>query len=394
MKKLMILGASEPQARLTKAAKELGYYTIVVSPDGNYPGLKEGDEIFYCDIKDKEAVLEYAKSKQIDGITSCCFDIPLETIGYVNDNLNLSGLTFKSAVLASDKFEMKRAFMDYGVSTARFKELYSKSDLEKSFNELNFPLILKAVDLAGSQGIYVVRNEEEALKYYEDVMAATKKDYCIIEEFIEGEDFGAQAFVYNGDILFTLIHGDSVYVDHTAMPIGHYAPYILPEKVEKDAIECCERAIRSLGLNNCGVNIDMIIKDDRVYMIELTGRAGATCLPELVSIYYGIDYYKALAMVAVGDDPREIFQSIEKPYVPNDSMLLMSKKNGIVKSVKNTNDPDGIYELTIDVKPGDRVNKYKSSKDKIGQIVTKGVTLDAARERLKEALENIEIIVE
>ena len=40
------------------------------------------------------------------------------------------------------------------------------------------------------------------------------------------------------------------------------------------------------------------------------------------------------------------------------------------------------------------MNKYKSSKDKIGQIVTKGVTLDAARERLKEALENIEIIVE
>ena len=40
-----------------------------------------------------------------------------------------------------------------------------------------------------------------------------------------------------------------------------------------------------MGLDNCAVNIDMILKDNKVYMIELTGRAGANCLPELVEIF-------------------------------------------------------------------------------------------------------------
>ena len=37
-------------------------------------------------------------------------------------------------------------------------------------------------------------------------------------------------------------------------------------------------------------------------MIEITGRAGGTCLPEMVSIYYGINYYEAIVRLALGMD--------------------------------------------------------------------------------------------
>ena len=32
-------------------------------------------------------------------------------------------------------------------------------------------------------------------------------------------------------------------------------------------------------------------KDGKVYVIEATARAGATCITDTVGIYYGIDYY-------------------------------------------------------------------------------------------------------
>ena len=76
-------------------------------------------------------------------------------------------------------------------------------------------------------------------------------------------------------------------------------------------------------------------------------------------------------------------------------MLLMSDKDGVIKSQKdnNKNDPD-IVEVQFDYKPGDEVHKFKVGPHRIGHVITKGKTLDAAVDKLHEALDNIEICVE
>ncbi len=395
MKKLMVLGASQPQARLIRAAKELGYYTIAVSIPGNYPGLALADKVLDIDICDKEAVLEAAKREEIDGVATCCFDLPLEALGHVNSNLNLKGLSERSSMLSSDKLLMKRAFEEKGVRTARFRNLQSRDDLTQALKELAFPMIIKAVDLAGSRGIYKVLDEAQAYEFYDQVMQETGKDYCMIEEFIEGEDFGAQAFVQNGKIIFTLPHGDYTYFDHTAMPIGHFAPIELGEAFNEDVIRECEKAIRAIELDNCAVNIDLIEKDGKPYLIELTGRAGATCCVEMVSIYYGIDYYKMIAKVAVGDPVDELFASRAKVPTPNASHFFMNFTEGTLKEIVNKNDPEDpmIYELTFDVEPGEPIHVYKNSKNKVGQVVVQGETLKACQDKIEEVLKNVEIIV-
>lgn len=391
MKKLMILGASQPQARLIEAAKELGYYTIAISIPGNYPGIELADRWINLDIRDKEKILEVAQKENIDGIATCCFDIPLESLGYVNTRMNLKGLSEHSSILSSDKLLMKEAFEKEGVNTAKYRLIRSKEDLEKAIEVLAFPVILKAVDLAGSRGIYKAETKEEARKLYDQVMEDTSKDYFIIEEFIEGKDFGAQAFVQNGKIIYVLPHGDYTYFDRTSMPIGHFAPIELGEEFNKKSIEECEKAIHAIGLDNCAVNIDLIEKNGVPYMIELTGRCGATCCAELVSIYYGINYYKMIAMAAVGDDASEIFkQRISEP-VANASHFFMNFKEGIVESIESNVNPDdpAIYELTLDVQPGDPVHVYKSSKDKIGQVIVKGKNLEDCQKKLDEILDQV-----
>lgn len=395
MKKLMVLGASQPQARLIQAAKELGYYTITVSIPGNYPGIDLADKWIDLDIRDKERILEVAREEKIDGVATCCFDMPLESLGYVNSRLGLKGLSEKSSILSSDKLLMKEAFEKAGVNTAKYRMISSKKDLGDALKELRFPVILKAVDLAGSRGIYKAETREDAEKFYVQVMNDTEKDYFIIEEFIEGADFGAQAFVQNGKILYVLPHGDYTYFDKTSMPIGHFAPIDLNEAFSKKAIEESEKAIHAIGLDNCAVNIDLIEEDGVPYVIELTGRCGATCCSELVSIYYGINYYKMIAMAAVGDDASEVFAERSAEPLPNASHFLMNFKEGTVESIENTNDPEdpAIYELTIDVKPGDPVHVYKSSKDKIGQVIVMGKDLETCQKKIDEVLKKITINV-
>ena len=118
MKKLMILGASYSQVPLIRAARELGLYTIAASIPGDYPGFDEADEACYVDISQPEAVLEAARSRGIDGITTCCMDTGLAAQGYVCSALGLPDPSWQDARTCINKCLMKVSFRRAGVRAA------------------------------------------------------------------------------------------------------------------------------------------------------------------------------------------------------------------------------------------------------------------------------------
>ena len=395
MKKLMILGASAPQVQLIKAAKGLGYKTVVCSIPGNYPGFAAADETAYADISDPKAVLAAAREFHVDGIATCCLDTGVRALGYACEKLGLVGLSERAAVCSADKWSMKNAFMAAGVNTARFRKVTDRDSLARALEELTLPVILKAVDLQGSKGIYICPTAEDAFGNFGKVMAATRQDHCIAEEYIVGTELGAQAFVYRGEVLFVLPHGDNTYMSGTAVPIGHYVPIDAPAAVIAAAEEQVRLAIAAIGLDNCAVNVDLIEKDGKVYVIELTGRAGATCLPELVSIYYGLNYYEMIAAMAAGDDPQALFDRRQDGHVANASRMLLSEKSGTVKRITDNVVRDGsVYDLSVIVKPGDRVEKFTNAKDRLGQIIVQGPTAEDCFRRIEQIQSQFVIEIE
>lgn len=391
MKKILILGAGIYQVPLIKTAKNLGVYTIVASIPGNYPGFEIADKIYYENTTDYDKILEIAKAENIDGIVTAGTDVAVITIGKVCDELGLTGLSFEAAQIASNKSLMKTKYEEYGVRTARFRKIpFTETDLCTAVSELSFPLIFKSIDSSGSRGIIRVDSVDEFEKARAYVKENTRSDHFIIEEFIEGEEFGAQAFVYNGNVEFILPHGDYVFQGDTGVPIGHYAPYELGEDVIEDAKVQLAAAIKAMGLNNCAINADFILKDNKTYVLELGGRSGATCLAELVSIYYGYDYYEKIIKTALGEEVS--FESSSS--VPNASMLLSSDKDGVIISQENNNPKsDTLFDVQFDYKVGDKVSKFRVGPHRIGHVITKGDTLDEAVDALHKALENIIITV-
>ncbi|MGN1167993.1 MAG: ATP-grasp domain-containing protein [Lachnospiraceae bacterium] len=390
MKKIMILGAGIYQVPLIRTAKKLGIYTIVVSIPGNYPGFDLADKIYYENTTDYEKVLEIARKEQIDGIVTAGTDVAVITIGKVCDEMGLSGLSFDAAKIAANKLLMKTKYEEHGVRTAKFREIpLDAADVEARVSNLSFPLIFKSVDSSGSRGIVRVDSEDGFDNAIKNVRENTRSDYYIVEEFIEGEEFGAQAFVYRGEVKFILPHGDYVFHGDTGVPIGHFAPYELNPRVIQDAKEQLTAAIHAMDLDNCAINADFILKDNQTYVLEIGGRSGATCLAELVSIYYGFDYYEKILRSALGED---ISFECDTCAVPNASMLLMSDKDGTILSQTNHNSKDdNIVDIQFDYKPGDPVHKFHVGPHRIGHVITKGDTLDSAVETLHRALDNIEI---
>ncbi|MFR3320387.1 MAG: ATP-grasp domain-containing protein [Lachnospiraceae bacterium] len=312
------------------------------------------------------------------------------TIGKVCDELGLPGLSFAAAKVSSNKILMKEKYEQYGVRTARFRRLRFDDDMYAIAAELQLPLMFKAVDSSGSRGIIRVDSTEDFEEARRIVRETSRTDEYIIEEFVEGEEFGAQAFVLNGEVKFILPHGDYVFHGDTGVPVGHFAPYLLSDEIIADAREQLALAVKAMGLNNCAINADFILKDGKTYVLELGGRSGATCLAELVSIYYGYDYYEKLILAALGEP-------VDFPKghaVPNASMLLRSETDGVITAIENQNAPDRIftkYSLTIGWRPGKEIPRRSH---RIGHVITKGETLDVAVKKLHEALDKIHITVE
>lgn len=397
MKKLLILGAGIYQVPLINTAKRLGIYTIAASIPGNYPGFELADKVYYENTTDYEAILKIAKEEKIDGIVTAGTDVAVITIGKVCDALGLTGLSEQAAMIATDKLLMKEVYEAEGVRTARYRKVYfSNDDYADQLSELTPPLMFKSVDSSGSRGIIKVSSPSEYDAAREYVKASTRSDYFIVEEFIDGEEFGAQAFVRNGKVEFILPHGDYVFKGDTGVPVGHFAPYDLSAEVLEDANKQLVGAIRAMKLDNCAINADFIMKDGKTYVLELGGRSGATCLAELTAIYYDFDYYEKIILTALGEEVDFTpGPAAKNGRVPNASKLLTSDKDGVIVSQTNDNPPHpDICEVQFDYKPGDEVHKFRVGPHRIGHVITKGKSLNEAVELLNKALDNIHIVVE
>lgn len=394
-KRLMILGASYSQIPLIAAAKRLGVTTLAASIPGNYRGFDEADEKIYVDITDPQAVLEKAREARIDGITTCCMDLGIKAIGLVCETLGLPGLSVKAADAATNKYHMKELFMKNGVNTARYFKVSSKEELENALDQLTFPVMVKAVDLMGSRGIFRSDSREEALANYEKSMEATNLSYCIVEEFLQGTMFGMEAMVSNGKLAYLLPLGNDLRDGNPPFPVGHHVPWKYAGELERQVREQAERVVAAMGLDNCPVDMDCMLMDGKVYIIEATGRAGATCITDTVGIYYGIDYYEAIVKVALGMDVTELFEGNHVPHMPSVTRLLSADRTGTVKDIVIPEQlPEGVIDLSFNIARGSQVQPMANGRDRIGQLIVKGDSLEKCYRIQKEILTQIHLEME
>lgn len=389
MKNILFLGGGRSNIGAVKTAKELGYGIYVVGMPGDYPCYPLADKIITANIMDKEAVDKALHGINFDGVLICCSDRAIEVVGFLNDKYGLSGITECAAKYSCDKYKMKQALIEGNVSTAKFIKIRSKEDLQMADCQLEYPLIIKAVDLQSSKGIYICLSKEDLFANYQRVLKDTHKDYCIVEEFIKGTELGAQAFVYHNEVLFVQPHGDIIsFCDNSSVPIGHYTPLDMPQKTIDRISQETKKAITALGLNNCAVNIDFIVRDGIPFVLELTGRVGANCLPEMIGHHFGFNYYKMIVSMAVSEDPRPFFSSTgERPFTL--TQMINSDKSGYLKGL--VYDKEMLPYVSFFVNEGDEIRAFRNSNDCIGEMLAVGQDMEDCERQMCEFKNTIQI---
>ncbi|EGQ9836762.1 ATP-grasp domain-containing protein [Vibrio cholerae] len=370
MSNILILGAGVYQVPLIKQVSMRGFNAIVVSPKGDYPGLEIADVWIDSDVRDYNSILSQIKDIDISGVITTGSDVSIFSLAIISNILSVTSLSIGAARNATDKILMKNKLIEGGVSTPSFFLVNNLIDIvnHTSGNLENF--ILKAPDLSGSRGV-IRLSEFNLTSAFEECFSSSKSDYLILEEYITGIEFGAQAAVQNNQLVFFAPHEDLVYEEYgVSVPIAHSLPMInIDSQVQDKAKQILLDAISALGLNDCFINADFIVKDEEVYLIEVGARAGATCLPEICSLYYNSNFYDAIIDLSLGNDIRCYFDNPSSNYIWGE--LLISNENGIISSLPSLSIDDlpFLLKYSLDVKHGDRVRKFRVGPDRIGQFI-------------------------
>ena len=372
MKKLMILGASIYQVPLIKTARRMGIYTIAASVEGNYPGFEIADKACYINTIDKEAILRACREEQIDGICTSGTDVAVATIGYVNEAMGLAGISEDAAFKACDKSAMKEAFRAGGVDASEFIKVFSLGEAYEAAEEIGYPVVVKCVDSSGSRGINVVESKDGLEAAYNESVKYSHKDYVLVEEMLHGNEIGVDGMVQDGEIILIAPHEKYTYKHGGAtIPAGHSFPYYCSDTVRKEIDKQITLAVRALGLDNCAFNSDVFVDGESVHIIEMGGRAGATGIPELISIHYGLDFYEKMIENAFG---QKVDLSGSGVLTPCMSKLLMSPVDGKISAI----DSERIEELravgndiVLDYGVGDSIEKMYNGTTRIGHLIAK-----------------------
>ena len=394
-KRIMVLGAGVYQVPLIRKAREMGYDVTVVSIPGKYPGFAEADEALYMDTVDVDGILAAARERKISGIVTTGTDVAVRSIGHVCDALGLSGVSEKAAIIATDKTLMKQAFAEGGVSSSEFRIVHTLEEAIDAAREIGFPSVVKASDASGSRGISRVDSEDDIPAAFDAAMDATRKDRIIVEGFVSGYEIGVDGYVHEGKLVLFAPHTKfNRSIGPVTVPEGHAFPFVAEEHVVNEVRHQLELSIQAIGLDNCAVNGDFIISEDgSVHVIEVGGRCGATCIPELISIYFGIDYYEQMIRTSLGM-PFEVPGAQRTPCM---AKLIFSDATGTIAGI----DRDGIdsiaartdvVEVGLDVSVGDEVHAARNGTDRWGHVIMKTDDEELLNQVVREVAAQVTIV--
>ena len=389
--KLLVLGAGVYQLPIIRRARALGHEAIVCSRSGHYPGFAEATRSYYIDTTDAGGCLAIARAEGIHGAACPGTDVSLGTLGVLVDALGLKGPSAAATAITIDKSRMKRCFIEAGIPTPRAIEVVDLEGARAAAISIGHPVMLKVVDSSGSRGVIKVQNEAALPAAYADCQATTRAGHILVEEFVEGEEFGAQSFVQDGKVIFVMPHGDIVaHTDIATVPIGHVVPYQLPPGVEAQVRDIVMATVRAIGLDDCALNFDFILRGEEVLVLEVGARSGATCLSEMVSAHYGMDYYDWMIRAALGETQEWNF----RPGPAVAASLLTSSQTGTLREVPAPPVASDVVDYTFDYAVGECVRRFNVGPDRIGHVVVTAGNAPDATNRLRQVLDNLPLSVD
>ena len=393
MKKLMIVGASVLQLPAILKAKEMGLQVAVVDFNPQAIGVPYADKYYNASTMDEDAVMAAAEDYQPDGIMTLATDMPMRGVSKASDKLHLHNIDYLTALKATDKSAMIKAFKSAGVPSPWYFDVDSFDDLKSLEGKVSFPCVIKPTDNAGSQGVAKANNFEELLASYAYSHAFSRHGKVIVEEYLDGPEVSVEVMVVDGEVHILQITDKITTGAPHFVEMGHVQPSRLPYETQRQIREVTDLACKAIGINKGPAHVEMRVTQRGPVMIELGARMGGDNITtHLVPLSTGIDMVGGTIKVALGKQP-----DIEPTRHGGSAIRYFQVPFGTIKAIENVDEAKqipGVKQITFTKDLGEESTPIQCSNDRIGFVIAQGEAAEDAVKACDEAMKTIKITIE
>jgi biotin carboxylase len=369
-KTIMILGASYDQIPMIQRANQKGLKVISIDGNSEAPGFAIADEHECVDVMNSEKILEMARKKKIDGITTMVSNLGMRTVAYVAHEMGLPSIPVESAKTATDKHEIKKTLQKDNIPVPKGFSCSHYEEAKEKIQELDFPFIAKPVDGTKGRGLIMVKNEEKLEENINYSLKFSPSKKLIMEEWIEGPTVGAECLIVNGELIPILLTDKYNTKPPECVTIGLTTPSNLPKKIQGKVIETAKSVARALRLNTGAAHIDMVIDNEQPKVIDVGPRlASGPVIFDFAPNIMGVDMIGSVIAMALGETPvvkkrwngkygaerflpptdKGCMYTINFPKTDKEFAYFPYKELGVpVKKPKSDNDRIGCFSIVAD----------------------------------------------
>ncbi len=392
MKRVLIIGASILQLPAILKAKELGYYVATVDFNPKAVGIPYADEFFEVSTIDTEAVAQVAKVFDADGVMTLATDMPMRSVARAAEMCNLPGISVKTAIKATDKGEMIKAFEAKGVEHPWYYIALDKNAFENVKDMVVYPCIMKPTDNAGSRGVVLAHSLEELESEYSYTVGESHKGSVIIEEYMVGHEVSVEVMTIEGEphvlqVTDKITTGAPHFVE-----MGHTQPSRLGDENVATIKDLAERAVKAVGIQSGPAHVEIMLTEDGPKMVELGARMGGDCITtHLVPLSTGIDMVRSTIEIACGQET-----DIAPKFERGAAIRYFKTEEGTIKNISGVEKAraiPGVKEISFMKNVGDKVGSIDSSIDRVGFVIAQGKNAAEAESICEKAISAIKIAV-
>ena len=301
----MLLGGIRYLLPVIKTAHEQGYYVITADYLPDNIAHKFSDEYVNVSIVDKEAVLKAAQEKHIDGIMSFGVDPGVVSAAYVAEKMGLPfQCSYEAACILQDKSRFRRFLFEHGFNCPKAKGFDNIKEALNDIDRFTWPVIVKPVDSAGSKGVTEVFRKEDIKKAVDLAFAASISKRIIIEDYLiaEGQSSGIESFFVNGELCYNAFYDQlfELKSPNPFVPMVEQWPSAKDESILDDIRQQLQILGKTLGFMTGLFNVEWRVSNGKVYLMEVSPRAGGNRLAEILNYATDIDIIKAEMLKSVG----------------------------------------------------------------------------------------------
>ena len=395
MKTLLVLAAGPLQLPAITTARRLGLRVVALDGDPNAPGLALADVGRVVNLLDPDACLAVARAERVDGAIHICSEVAMASLGRINQELGLHGIDMATAVRATNKAQMRRAFEQGRAPSPLSVAVHTLAEALSAVGQLGFPVIFKPARNSGSRGITRIGPEGNRREVLAEAFAYALRESrdasVLVEQFVEGPEFSIEILVWNGQPHVLALTDKVTTGAPSFVEVGHSQPSLFAQADQQQIVDAAVRGVRALGIDWSAAHAEVRLSSQGPFLMEIGARLGGDFITtELVPRSTGIDMVAAAIQLSLGEEPDL------KPSHPAQGAAIryFTPTPGVVGQVTGVDTVrllPGVKVVELSVSSGDQIGVLNSSLARVGHVITEGNTADEAIKNAERALNSIQI---